>query len=219
MSLPSSVGLPNEMMLGHLDYSIPPDAKSFSVKVQPSNLSQIQSPVYTMPAASTFAGDQSFPSQNIIFDLPCGSSPSMFLDTRFTTLNFQCNITTIGAGTQTAPTLGSGSYLRSGAYSFFDRLYITTQNGQIVEDISEYGQVNDTLIALQMNNAVRHGVANQYGFDVNTSIVASQGHQIQSLSVATLAAGNTETHSYSIPLLSGVAGVLADKFLNVGRTS
>ena len=98
-------------------------------------------------------------------------------------------------------------------------MYITSQNGQIVEDISEYGQVNDTLIALQMNNAVRHGVANQYGFDVNTSIVASQGHQIQSLSVATLAAGNTETHSYSIPLLSGVAGVLADKFLNVGRTS
>ena len=32
-SLPSSVGLPQEMMLGNLDYSIPPDAKSYSLKV------------------------------------------------------------------------------------------------------------------------------------------------------------------------------------------
>ena len=216
MSLPSSVGLPNEMMLGHLDYSIPPDAKSFSVKVQPSNLSQIVSPTYTMPAASTYAGDQSFPSQNIIFDLPCGSSPSMFLDTRFTTINFQCTITTVNGGTQTC----NDGYLRSGAYSFFDRMYITSQNGQIVEDIGEYGQVNDTLVALQMNNAVRHGVANQYGFDVNTTVAASQGHKIQSLSAAAApVTNNSETHSYSIPLLSGVAGVLADKFLNVGRTS
>ena len=51
MSLPSSVGLPNEMMLGHLDYSISPDAKSFSVKVQPSNLSQIQT-LFTPAGAS-----------------------------------------------------------------------------------------------------------------------------------------------------------------------
>ena len=97
MSLPSSVGLPNEMMLGHLDYSIPPDAKSFSVKVQPSNLSQIQTS-FTPATASANLGDLVFPSQNIIFDLPCGASPSMFLDSRFTTLNFSANFAITNAG-------------------------------------------------------------------------------------------------------------------------
>ena len=217
MSLPSSVGLPQEMMLGHLDYSIPPDAKSFSVKVQPSNLSQVQTSFSQPLAANAAWGDIVFPAQNIIFDLPCGTSPSMFLDTRFTTLNFQVNVYTNTAGT--AGTAAS-AYLRSGAYSFFDRVYCTSQNGQIIEDIGEYGQVNDTLVALQMNNSVRDGVANQYGFLSSTG-VDSQGHKFNnlSLSAANQVAGQTETHSYSIPLTSGIVGVLADKFLNIGRTS
>ena len=218
MSLPSSVGLPQEMMLGNLDYSIPPDAKSFSVKVQPSNLSQVQGSFTTGTGATTYWGDMPFPSQNIIFDLPCGASPSMFLDNRFTTLNFQMNITCTNAGTQSTGTLYE-SYLRGGAYSWFDRMYITSQNGQIVEDIGEFGLVNDTLVALQMNNSVRDGVANQYGFLSSTGI-DSQGHKIPNLSAGkTIATTDTETHSYSIPLASGVVGVLADKFLNIGRTS
>ena len=80
MSLPSSVGLPQEMMLGHLDYSIPPDAKSFSVKVQPSNLSTYTTTFTPAATATTYFGDQTAPAQNIIFDVPCGGSPSMFLD-------------------------------------------------------------------------------------------------------------------------------------------
>ena len=40
--LPSSMGVPNEMLLGKLDYSLPADAKSYSVKIQPSNISQVQ---------------------------------------------------------------------------------------------------------------------------------------------------------------------------------
>jgi hypothetical protein len=218
MSLPSSVGLPQEMMLGHLDYSIPPDAKSFSVKVQPSNISQVQTSFTPTAAAATAWGDIVFPAQNIIFDLPCGSSPSMFLDSRFTTLNFQMNVTCTNAGTQSTGTLFN-SYLRGGAYSWFDRMYITSQNGQIVEDIGEFGLVNDTLVALQMNNSVRDGVANQYGFLSSTGI-DSQGHLIANLSAGkTIATTDSETHSYSIPLASGVVGVLADKFLNIGRTS
>ena len=217
MSLPSSVGLPNEMMLGNLDYSIPPDAKSFSVKVQPSNLSSIVSSTYTMPAATTYLGDVAFPSQNIIFDLPCGASPSTFLDSRFTTLNYQMTVTVTTAGN--AATTHFDGYLRSGAYSFFDRVYLTGQNGQIIEDIGEYGLVNDTLCALQMSNSVRDGIANQYGFLSETG-VSSQGHKINILSSGQQAtAGQSETHSYSIPLCSGVVGVLADKFLNIGRTS
>jgi len=219
MSLPSSVGLPQEMMLGHLDYSLPPDAKSMSVKILPSNLSQVQTTITPSLTASVVQPDFSFPSTNIIFDLPCGSSPSSFCDNRFTTLNFQLNVTTTVAGTG-ATTFGS-AYLRSGAYSFFDRMYITSQNGQIIEDITEFGLVNDLLVSLQMNNAVRHGVATQYGFDSPTGsvILGSQGHSMPSLSVTNSATANTETHSYSIPIPSGVLGALADKMLNIGRTS
>lgn len=218
MALPSSIGLPQEMMLGNLDFSLPPDAKSFSVKIQPSNLSQIQGSFTTPTGAATFSGDNPFPISNIIFDLPVGSSPSMFLDSRFTTLNFQMNVSITNAGTQNTGSFGS-SYLRGGAYSWFDRMYITSQNGQIVEDIQEFGLINDTLCALQMNNSVRDGIANQYGFLSSTGI-DSQGHQIGILSTGTtVTTAMTETHSYSIPLASGVVGVLADKFLNVGRTS
>jgi hypothetical protein len=71
-----------------------------------------------------------------------------------------------------------------------------------------------------MSNSVRDGVANQYGFLSGTG-VDSQGHKINVLSAANTApaVNQTETHSYSIPLASGVVGVLADKFLNIGRTS
>ena len=227
MSLPSSVGLPNEMQLGQLDSSLPPDAKSFSVKIQPSNLSSIVSqfttPI-TVSTVATYAGDIAFPVQNIIFDLPCGASPSMFLDNRFTTVNFTATITT-----NTASTAGSAFgavNLRSHANSWFDRMYITGQSGQILEDIGEYGLMNDTLVALQMNTAVRHGVANQYGFNSNVLINSindyaiiegSQGHSLPSVVANTT--GNSESHSYSVPLVSGIVGCTADKFLNIGRTS
>jgi hypothetical protein len=214
MSLPSSVGLPNEMMLGNLDYSLPPDAKSYSVKVQPSNISSVTSPTYSTATTATHL-DLTFPSQNIIFDLPAGASPSMFLDSRFTTLGFRMTINVITGGTASVVTSG---YLRSHANSFFDRMYITSQNGQIIEDIGEYGLVNDTLINLQMNNSVRDGIATSYGFSSNGSI-DSQGHAIAVFTTNTIATGQSESHSYAVPLLSGSIGVLADKFLNIGRTS
>jgi hypothetical protein len=228
--LPSSVGLPQEMMLGQLDYSLPPDAKSYSVKVQPSNISSVVSTFSPPLANGVYLPDTPATVQNIIFDIPCGASPSMFLDNRFTTLNFTANLQITSAG------VGSGSgflcsYLRSSGYAYFDRMYITSQNGQIIEDITEFGLLNDTLIALQMNTAVRHGCATSYGFDVG-NLVTSQsndpavaggcmGHQWENVldGQASSYTNTGESHSYSIPLTSGVIGVLADKFLNVGRTS
>ena len=38
--LPSSVGLPSEMKY-NLDYSMPPESKSYSIRIQPSNVSQV----------------------------------------------------------------------------------------------------------------------------------------------------------------------------------
>jgi len=225
-TLPSSVGLPMEMMTGQgsLDNSLPPDAKSHSVKIQPSNVSSVTG-TFTTGLASAgnamYGGDFAFPTQQILFDLPCGASSSMFLDNRFTTVNFTATLTQIGtAGTQVA----SSCYLRSNANSYFDRMFITGQDGQILEDIGEYGLTNDTLIALQMNSAVRHGTATQYGFNsfqagaTDTAIATgSQGHPWNVAYANT--PGNSQSVSYSVPLLSGIIGCTADKMINIGRTS
>lgn len=216
MSLPSAVGLPAEMQLGTLDYSLPSDAKSFSVRVQPSNLSQIVSAPQTLTPSTTL-DNISFPSQNIIFDLPAGASSSMFLNNAMSTISFRATTTT-SAGSSAA--FMTSAFLRSGAYSFFDRMFIVAQNGNIIEDITEYAIVNDTLIALQMSNSVRDGVANQFGFLSSATAIDNQGHAIKAFTNRTLATtAESEVHSYSVPLLSGVCGVLADKQINIGRTS
>ena len=88
----SPIALPTEMMLGSLPFSLPADAMSYSVKIQPTNLTSIQSGNITMTASSTI--DVPFNSQNCIFDIPCNQSPDTFLDTRFTTLNFRATLTT-----------------------------------------------------------------------------------------------------------------------------
>ena len=213
----SPIGLPNEVKLGNLDYSLPPDARSTSVKIQPSNISQVVSSTFTTAAlaasnAGTTQSEFSFPIQNLIFDIPAGASPSQFIDTRFSTLNFRLQI-----DLTTAPSSGiSNAALRSHANSFFDRQYTLAQNGNIVEDLTEYGLINDTLINLQMNNSVRDGVALQYGFDPSATGNTSQG-----LPLPILAGTNTgsETHSFSVPLINSLIGVTSDKFFNIGRTS
>jgi len=214
MSLPSAVSLPAEMQLGSLDYSLPPEARSYQVKVQPSNISSIISPDISI-AAGLEGSDLQFPSQQIIFDLPCGSSPSTFLDNRFTTLNFTA---TYAVGAVASAVAITSANLRSNANSFFDRMYITSQNGQIVEDITEYALVNDLLINFQMNNAVRDGTAMQFGFDDSTGIT-SQGHPITTFDGRVAALTETCSYSYSVPILSGLVGALSDKMLNIGRTS
>ena len=215
MSLPSSVSLPSEMMLGSLDYSLPAEARSFQIKVQPSNISQIVSP--DIPIAAALEGsDLAYPSAQLIFDIPCGSSPSTFLDNRFTTLNFTA---TYAVGATASAAAISSANLRSNANSFFDRMYITSQNGQIIEDITEYALVNDLLINFQMNNAVRDGVAMQFGFEDGATSNTSQGHAITTFNGRIAAASETCTYSYSVPILSGIIGALSDKMLNIGRTS
>lgn len=215
MSLPSAVSLPAEMQLGSLDYSLPPEARSYQVKVQPSNTSAIVSPDISI-GAGIEGTDLPFPSQQIIFDLPCGSSPSTFLDNRFTTLNFTA---TYAVGAVASATAITSANLRSNANSFFDRMYITSQNGQILEDITEYSLVNDLLINFQMNNAVRDGTAMQFGFEDSATSNTSQGHTIAPFNADVAAAGETCSYSYSVPVLSGLVGALSDKMLNIGRTS
>jgi len=213
----SPIGLPNEVKLGNLDYSLPPDARSTSIKIQPSNIAQVQSATLDTGNLKKTAGtdgnnvELSFPIQNLIFDIPAGASPSQFIDTRFSTLNFRVNIQLVTAPSASIPVC----QLRSHANSFFDRQYTIGQNGNILEDLTEYGLLNDTLINLQMNNSVRDGCAIQYGFDASTNNV-SQGIALPILQGTTT---GYETHSFSVPLINSLVGVTADKFFNIGRTS
>jgi hypothetical protein len=221
MSIPSAIGIPQEMKLNEVDFSLPSDARSYDVKIQPSNLSSVVGPVVSMVtsgvAGATLTTTPQFNSQTLYFDLPCGQSPSTFLDNRFTTLSFNATMTV-----NTAVTSAPSAYQRSGGYSWFDRMYITSQQGSIIEDITELGLVTDLLVATQIDSSGRDTLATQYGFfsgNDSTTGNFAQGHQWASLTGSSAITTTVETHAYSIPLPSAVVGILADKMLNVGRTS
>lgn len=216
MSL-SPVGLPAEVKLGSLDYSLPPDAKSFTTKIQPSNISSIVSSTFStglLTADKTGVGsapsDFQFPVQNILFDVPT-SSQSTFIDTRMSTLNFKMNIEL----TKKPSSDLKVACLRSNANSFFDRHYTIGPNGNILEDINEYGLVCDTLLNLQMSNSDRDGLALMYGMNPAADANTSQGLSFPLL-LQSAGTGN-ECHSFSVPLLNSLIGVTADRFFNVGR--
>lgn len=216
MSIPSPIGLPQELKLGEVDFSLPADARSYQVNVQPSNIASVSQAAISLICAASAAPTTlpQFNSQTLYFDLPAGSSPSTFIDNRFTTLSFRATV-----NITTAVTAGSitSAFQRSGGYSWFDRMYITAQNGNIVEDITEFGLVNDLAVATQLNPATRDSLATQYGF-LSDSQNQSQGHQWTSI-VGGAAVTAVETYSYSIPLMSSLVGVTADRFFNIGRTN
>jgi hypothetical protein len=54
-AIPSVVGIPAEMKLGNVDFSLPPDARSYSVKVASSNLATITSPPISLISAGAGA--------------------------------------------------------------------------------------------------------------------------------------------------------------------
>jgi len=211
------VSLPKTMAYG-LDYALPSDSKSYSVKIQPSNASSVVGSSYTVPlAAGAVAQDQPFNSQQLYFDFPAGSSPSLFLNPGMTTLNFDCLVELTTAGVAGSYVAG---HLRSGAYAWFDTLRVISQNGEIIESIDEFALVNDLMVNLQMNNSVKDSVATAYGFS-SESAITNQGHPIETFKTGNegLTTATKVRYSYSIPLASGVLGVLNDKFLNIGRTS
>lgn len=215
MSYPVNVAIPNEMKINEVDFSLPSEARSWSTRVQPSNINTVANAACTTgTSAAGAAVTNTFPSTTLYFDLPCGNGDSVFLDSRFTTLNFKMNITCSTAGVAGVST----AYLRSGAYSFIDRIYITSQNGQIIEDIPEFGLTYDTLTNLQLNYATRNTNSLQYGYASIGS--TSQGVALSAFGAAGTPAVNVnETHSFSFPLLSSLIGCTADKFLNIGKTN
>jgi len=216
MALPSKVGLPAEVQPS-LSYSLPASARSYAVRIQPTNLSSVTSSTLSCgTTAGVLTSDLAFPNTNIIFDIPTSQSPSTFLDTRMTTLNFKATLTIVQQGV-TGTAANQTAFLRGGAASFFDLMTIYGGDGSVLEQVNEYGIVYDTVTQLMMNQSQRDGSALPYGFHSATSN-ENQGHSWTALT-GFQAAASVEAHSYSIPVMSGLIGAAADSFLNIGRVS
>jgi hypothetical protein len=219
MSLPISIGIPDEVK-GTLGFNLPADAKSIQAKILPSNVSSISSGTLTIPTTQAAGNiELTFPSQEIRFNIPCMQSPSMYLDTRMTSLTFRMNVVCTNA---TVPAAGALNVcLRSSANAFFDRAYVLGPNNNTVEDILEYGVVCDTLQAIQFDNSCRDGLSNMFGFynDANTPATNFlQGTQISLLNtLANLVSPNQSSNSFTVPIVSSVIGVTNDSFVNIGR--
>lgn len=212
-----AVGFPKELQ-NEIDVSLPAFISSTTVKVAPSNTSVVGPATVVIPGASSTVLPWNGLSQNVLFDLPAGNK-TQFVDPRFTTLSFrvryQISTAIVGAATASA-------YLRSSASSFWDRAYIQSQDGTILEDINMYGLVADTLLQLETDIAQRDAVAMMYGLLHEATGVASQnncqGHQIPLFTGAPAAVGS-EYRSYCVPLISGLIGKGASKMFQIGATS
>jgi hypothetical protein len=152
----SQVAFPKELQ-NEIDYQLPPSVNAYNVKVVPSNGSQFQSATQTLTASSTLQLNGS--NQNVIFDVPAGQGKSIFVDPRFSTLNFRVNYEIVN--TPSAAVITSAQ-LRSSAYSHWDRTYTQSQSGVILDDVQNVGLVQDTLIGLEMNVADRDSLAFNY---------------------------------------------------------
>lgn len=219
MSLPSRVGLPSEVQ-PELDYSIPSNARSYSVRVQPTNLSSVTQTGLSCGTNAGYLGSElPFPQTNILFDIPCGNSgPSTYLDTRMTTLNFKATMTITTQGV-TGTAANATAFQRGGGASWIDMLTIFGGDGAVLEQINEYGMTFDTMTQLMMSQSVRDAVALPFGFQSSGSDNNNVGHKWNVLTGNFNNANSVEVHSYSLPVMSALIGAGNDKFLNTGRIS
>ena len=217
-TLPTKVGLPSEVLVNVLDPVMPYDAKSNSIRVYAINNPTVATT--TALAVQTAAGqfpDIPFPQTDINFDFPCSQSADTWLDTRLSTLNFRVTLTTAAAAAGAGPVI-SDAYLRSSAYSYFDILKVAGSDGNLLEFFPEHGLTADTIIQGTMSNSDREGMGHM-GFQSAFGTYSNTGHAITGLNGSTAASFNAakaSSFNYSIPLLSGVAGVLSDKFFPIG---
>jgi hypothetical protein len=210
----SQYGFPKQLQ-NEIDATIPPFVNSYSVKVVPSNVSQVQSSTQTLTASSTL--QLNGVSQNVIFDIPCGQG-NTFIDPRFTTINFRVNYEIVN--TPSAAIITSAN-LRSSGYAHFDRTYTQSQTGVILDDVNLVGLVQDTLLQLEVDVAQRDALAAMYGLaydGATASKNANQGHAIAGIDGTTIAAASTSYYSYSMPLINSLIGKGAKKYFCVGKT-
>lgn len=213
----SNVAFPKELSK-EVSYQVPPDVQSYTVKVVPSNVQQIQSTTQTLTASSNLQllGN----SQNVNFDIPAGQSKSVFIDPRFSTLSFRVNYEIVSGGTSANIT---SCVLRSNAMAHFDREYIESQSGVLLDDVNNIGIVSDTELQLGVDVAQRDGYALMYGLTAENatgnSKNSNQGHPIASIDASSSVGAVSSYYSYSVPLLNSLIGTGASKFFQIGATN
>ncbi len=144
---------------------------------------------------------QQFNNSQIIFDIP-SSSPSEFLDTSETNLQFKL---TVVVGTASSGT-GTKIRLLGGAHSFIDSIQVL-QNNVPIETISSYGQLFTMLLNASVSFSERTGMISAFGGeDSNTANGMEMPH----------AATGTYYYSYTIPVLSIIGLSTTDRFIPIG---
>lgn len=208
--LPSSaLGLP-----ASLDYKLPPslsdDSKAYWVSIAPDGINSVAVNGVSLFGA-TVGGSilNAFNSQLIAFTIPSGTSKSVFMDCRETSLNFRMSlqITTQGvAGAATSITQN----LISSAQSFFDSLTLYSNNIPI-EQINGYNILANQLLTATVNTSEKWGgCAVAMGCDINSQT---------GIDLPSLAAVNTYYFNFSIPLISVIGLNNADRMFPIGSIS
>jgi hypothetical protein len=215
----SSIGFPKELQ-NEIDYTLPASMSSYSVKVVPSNLSQVQTATQTLTASSTFQLNGT--SSNVIFDIPAGQSKDVFIDPRFSTLSFRANYEIVNTPSAAVVT---SAQLRGSAMSHFTRTYTQSQSGVILDDINALEVVHDMLVQTEIDVASRDVLACMYGFeyerpgsDASGNVSYNQGHKINGIDNTTLAAATSRYYSYCMPLLNSLIGRGSSRFFQIGAT-
>jgi hypothetical protein len=213
----SQIGFPKELQ-NEIDMSLPPGVSSYAVKVLPSNVSQVQSATQTLTASSTLQLNGT--SSNVIFDIPAGQGKGKFIDPRFSTLSFRVNYEIVNTPSAAVIT---NAQLRGGAYAHWDRCYIQSQNGVVLDDVNNFGLVQDMLTQLEISVSERDSLAAMYGFQFETqsssALNVNQGHVIRGYNDQTISDASSNYYSYAIPLMSSLIGKGARKYFQIGATS
>ena len=215
INVPISVGITSDMMLGLKPAA--PRSRSYRLSVAPLN-------------QSTFLANQ-----QIVFELPTGRKGT-WLDQSQTYLKFSMKCS---SNTARSEDTQNGVRIENTAYSFFQRLDIY-HSSNLLEQISEYGQLANMLLDVQLSQSEKAGLSPMIGSNSQTYSVinvATPANYTQG-TTTTFSGGYvtpgdrsgqsiaTDTsfdaavpYTFCLPVLSGVVGVNSSKMLPLGKLS
>ena len=210
LHIPMHTALTSDMMLGLKPSA--PRSRSYRLSVAPLNKT-----VFTS-------------TDQIIFELPTGRRGT-WLDQSQTYLKFSVQVKSTTARLETSQ---NGVKIENTAYSFFNRLDVY-HSSNLLEQISEYGQLANFLIDTQLTQSEKAGMgamiganSTSYTYIPGANVVATTAIIIepsfcspgdrsgQGIATATTLAGAIP-YTFCLPVLSGVVGVNASKMLPLGK--
>jgi hypothetical protein len=220
------LGLP-AAILPSVQAVLSPDCTSQFVRVQPNNLSSVQSGAFTIPNTATTAINTAiqipFPATPIQFSVPAGASPNVFIDHSKSVLNFRVRYSNTASS---AVYGGLEANLQGSAHAWFERC-TEMINGAVIDDQTGWDVACNSDLAWALNSADRDVNAVSLGLlaeNVSPPAASSasynlvQGHAIPNLNVAAGAVNAGDSYfSYCIPFKSAFAGVDAKSFTPIGR--